>query len=86
LSTSKTGPVAALIDWKAFGKRLRALRGFETTQAEFARRIGVSQGYYSLVERGQREAGPEILLRISYACGKSLEWLLTGREFSTRHM
>jgi len=85
LSRRKTRTGAPLIDWKAFGKRLRELRGFDVTQAEFARRIGVSQGYYSLVERGEREAGPEILLRISNACGKSLEWLLTGREFGTRH-
>jgi len=74
-----------LIDWKTVGRRLRELRGFDVTQAEFARRIGVSQGYYSLVERGEREVGPEILLRISNDCGKSMEWLLTGKEFSTRH-
>jgi len=49
------------------------------TQAEFAERIGVSQGYLSSAERGLREIGPEILLRISREYGKSIEWLLTGK-------
>ncbi len=72
------------IDWNAVGRRLRELRGFDITQAEFAKRIGVSQGYYSLAERGQREIGPEILLRISHEAGKSIEWLLTGKSSTTK--
>jgi len=31
-------------------------------------------------ERGEREIGPEILLRLSRLSGKSIEWLLTGVE------
>ncbi len=54
------------------------------TQADFARRIGVSQGYLSSAERGRTEIGPEILLRISREYGKSIEWLLTGKA-STKH-
>jgi DNA-binding XRE family transcriptional regulator len=67
-----------VIDWKTVGRRLRELRGFDTTQTEFAQRIGVTQGYFSSAERGEREIGPEILLRISRECGKSVDWLLTG--------
>jgi transcriptional regulator with XRE-family HTH domain len=48
------------------------------SQAEFARRIGVSQGHFSHVERGEKEIGAEILLRIRQEFGKSIEWLLTG--------
>lgn len=48
------------------------------TQEEFAQLIGVSQGYLSSIERGEKEVGAEILLRISREFGKSLEWLLTG--------
>ena len=69
------------IDWKAVGRRLRELRGFDLTQAEFAGQIGVSQGYLSSAERGQREIGPEVLLRISYVCERSIEWLLTGKPW-----
>ncbi|MGA9864103.1 MAG: helix-turn-helix transcriptional regulator [Terriglobales bacterium] len=65
------------------GRRLRELRGFDMTQADFARRIGVSQGYLSSAERGQREIGPEILVRISHEYGKSIEWLLTGKASTT---
>lgn len=32
------------IDWKSVGRRIRELRGFNTNQADFARRIGVKPG------------------------------------------
>jgi len=66
------------VDWKAVGRRIRELRGFDVTQEEFGVRIGVTQGYLSSMERGEKEIGAEILLRISREFGKSLEWLLTG--------
>ena len=68
----------SLISWKAVGRRIRELRGIDITQEDFARRIGVSQGYLSSIEHGKKEVGAEILLRISREFGKSLEWLLTG--------
>ena len=69
-----------LIQWKAVGRRIRELRGFDTTQYAFATRIGVSQSYLSAMERGEKEIGAEILLKISNEFGKSLGWLLTGSE------
>jgi transcriptional regulator with XRE-family HTH domain len=66
------------IDWKVVGRRIRELRGFDLTQEEFALRIGISQGYLSYIERGEKEVGAETLLRISRETGKSIEWLLTG--------
>jgi len=68
------------VDWKAVGRRIRELRGFDMTQQEFARRIGVSQSYLSTMEHGQVEIGAEILLTISREFKKSLEWLLTGNR------
>jgi transcriptional regulator with XRE-family HTH domain len=62
---------------------VRELRGYDLTQAEFADQIGVSQGYLSSAERGQSEIGAEVLLRISYVWGKSIEWLLTGKTPKT---
>jgi len=50
------------------------------TQADFANRIGVSQSYLSAVEHGRNEIGAEVLLAISQAFDKSLEWLLMGEE------
>ncbi len=48
------------------------------TQAEFARRIGVTQSYLSALERGEKEPGGGVLLAISQEFGKSIDWLLTG--------
>jgi transcriptional regulator with XRE-family HTH domain len=56
------------------------LRGFELRQADFAKRVGISQAYLSLIEHGQREIGAEVLLRISQSFGKTIEWSLTGKE------
>lgn len=67
------------IDLRAIGRRIRELRGFEMTQAEFARRIGVAQGYLSALERGEKEPGAAVLLAISQEFAKSVDWLLTGQ-------
>ena len=68
------------IDWNAVGRRVRELRGFEIAQAEFARELGISQGQLSRYEKGRSEIGAEILLRLARRSGKTVEWLLTGRD------
>ena len=50
------------------------------TQEEFAERIGISQNYFSTMERGKVEIGAEILLRISREFAKGVEWLLMGER------
>ena len=75
-----TASQRAAIDWKAVGRRLRELRGFDLTQKEFARQLEISQGQLSRYEQGVSEIGPEVLLRISRRFGKSVEWVLTGHE------
>jgi len=50
------------------------------TQKDFARRVGITQSYLSLVEHGRVEIGAQILLSVSEEFGKSIEWLLTGSE------
>jgi transcriptional regulator with XRE-family HTH domain len=71
---------ALSIDWKAVGRRIRELRGFDMNQAELARQIGISQSYLSTAERGKVEIGAQVLLAISRRFGRSLEWLLTGND------
>jgi transcriptional regulator with XRE-family HTH domain len=66
-------------DWLAVGRRIRELRGFDLTQQEFARRIGITQGHLSALERGEKEPGAAVLLAISREFGKSVDWLLTGQ-------
>ena len=68
------------IDWKGVGRRIRELRGFETNQATFARGLGVSQGQLSKYEQGNTEIGAEVLLRLARKSGKTIEWLLTGKN------
>ena len=70
----------ARIDLRAIGRRIRELRGFDMTQDEFARSIGVTQSYLSALERGDSEPGASVLLAISREFGKSVDWLLTGDE------
>lgn len=69
----------AHIDLRAIGRRIRELRGFDMTQADFSRRIRVSQSYLSALERGEKEPGAGVLLAISREFGKSVDWLLTGQ-------
>lgn len=68
------------IDWKAVGRRVREIRGFEAKQAAFARELGVSQGQLSRYEQGSSEMGAEVLLRLARKSGKTIEWLLTGSD------
>ena len=68
------------LDLKAVGKRIRELRGFETKQEELAESLGIAQSYLSAIERGQKEPSATILFRIAKLYGKTMEWLLTGRD------
>ncbi len=68
------------IDWRAVGRRIREIRGFGANQAQFALELGVSQGQLSRYEQGISEIGATVLLRLARASGKTIEWLLTGRD------
>jgi transcriptional regulator with XRE-family HTH domain len=78
-STKKSREKARL-DLRAIGRRIRELRGFDMTQDEFSRRIGITQSHLSALERGDSEPGASVLLVISRQFGKSVDWLLTGEE------
>lgn len=80
MSRGKPGPVQLHVDWKAVGRRIRELRGIDLRQVDVAKRIGISQNYLSAMEHGKVQIGAEILLRIGREFGKSVEWLLTGKE------
>lgn len=66
------------VDWKAVGRRIRELRGFDLKQAEFAEMIGIGQSHISAIERGIKEPGALVLYRIAKYYGKTVDWLLTG--------
>ena len=64
----------------AIGRRLRQVRGFETSQVEFAERLGISQSQLSKYERGQAAPTAQVLRRLKDSFGVSVDWLLTGSE------
>lgn len=68
------------VDWTAVGLRVRELRGFRVKQGDFAMAIGVSQAQLSRYEKGVSEMSADALLSLAQRSGKSIEWILTGRE------
>jgi transcriptional regulator with XRE-family HTH domain len=67
-------------DLKAVGRRLREIRGFDLTQVEFGRLLGITQAQLSKYELGQSAPTPDILLKLKTYSGKSIDWILTGDE------
>ena len=68
------------MDRKALARRIREIRGFDLTQGEFARRLGVSQAMLSKYERGQNTPTIDILLKLKTFSGRSIDWIVTGEE------
>ena len=64
---------------KTLGERLRHLRG-DMTQSEFADILRIKQAMISRYEANKETPSPKVLLRIAQFSGKSIEWLLTGKE------
>jgi transcriptional regulator with XRE-family HTH domain len=65
-------------DLRALGRRLRELRGFDSTQAEFAKELGVSQSQLSKYGRGIAAPPADILFFVKKRFRVSIDWLLTG--------
>ena len=65
-------------DLKALGRRLRELRGFDLTQEEFAKDLGVSQSQLSKYERGVAAPPADVLFMVKKRFRVSIDWLLTG--------
>ena len=65
---------------QAIGRRLRKVRGFETNQKDFARKLGISQSQLSKYERGIAAPAADVLIRIKEEFKLNIDWLLTGRS------
>jgi transcriptional regulator with XRE-family HTH domain len=66
--------LAATIAETTFGGLVRAMRGTdEVTQAELARRLGVSRQFLNAVELGRSQVGLEFAKRVADALGYSPE-------------
>jgi len=65
-------------DLKAIGRRIREIRGFDLTQKQFGRILGLPQTQVSKYELGLSAPTVEILLKLKAHSGKSIDWILTG--------
>jgi hypothetical protein len=66
------------VDLSGLGLRIRQLRG-EGTQEDFARSLGISQAQLSKYELGQSALPLGTLVKIAQRCGRTTDWILTGR-------
>lgn len=73
-------PKKVPIDLRAIGRRIREMRGFDLTQAEFARMLGIGQSQLSKYELGQSAPTIDILLKLKAYSGRSVYWILTGKR------
>ena len=71
---------AAEVDLRNVGRRIREIRGFDLTQAQFGKLLGVAQTTLSKYEKGQAAPTLELLVRLKAHSGKSIDWIVTGEE------
>ncbi len=69
---------APKVDLKAIGRRIREMRGFDLTQADFGVILGITQAQLSKYERGESAPTLGILLKLKAYSGKTVDWILTG--------
>jgi transcriptional regulator with XRE-family HTH domain len=67
------------IDYKALGAKIRQVRG-AATQADFAKRFGITRADVSKIERGEVRPTAELLYNICLRHHLSIEWMLSGHE------
>lgn len=71
------------VDLKAIGRRIRQTRGFDLTQAQFSKILGIGQTQLSKYEQGQSAPTVALLLKLSAHSGKSIDWIIKGGNEST---
>jgi len=71
---------ATKFDLKAIGRRIREIRGFDLTQEQFGKIVGVAQTTLSKYEKGKAAPSLEFLLRLKAHSGRSIDWITTGEE------
>ena len=73
-----------LVDLKGIGRRIREIRGFELTQADFAGILGIGQTQLSKYELGQSAPTLEILLKLKAHGGRTIDWIVTGEDENSK--
>lgn len=67
-------------DLRAIGRRIRQIRGFDCTQRDFGKLLGIGQTQLSKYEKGQSVPTLELLLKLKAHSGRSLDWIAEGEE------
>ena len=80
VKTSKEKILEPDLDRKGIARRIREIRGFDHNQGEFAKMLGFSQAQLSKYESGQNTPTIEILLKLKEFSGRSIDWIITGKE------
>jgi transcriptional regulator with XRE-family HTH domain len=70
------------LDLKGLGRRLRGLRGFDSTQEEMANELRISQSQLSKYERGVSAPPADVLFFMKNRFDVSIDWLLIGEGSS----
>ena len=63
---------------KKMGRRIREIRGFDLTQQDMAKILGIGQGAYSKLEKGKALPTLETLVKLSQHSGKTIDWIVNG--------
>lgn len=67
--------------YKSIGNRLLLKRReLHMTQEQMAERLGVSAGFYGMIERGEKAPSIEKLVLIYQVLGTDITYLLTGED------
>lgn len=66
------------LDLAAIGRRIREIRGFDLSQGEFGKILGVGQTQLSKYEQGQSVPTLEFLAKLKAYSGKSIDWIVNG--------
>jgi transcriptional regulator with XRE-family HTH domain len=59
------------------------MRGFDLTQAEFGKILGIGQTQPSKYEKGQSMPTVEVLVRLKVYSGKSIDWIILRRKWQS---
>ena len=78
MSIRKIGPPK--LDLNNIGRRIREIRGFDLTQAQFAEMLGIRQNTLSNYEKGKIVPTLEMLLKLTAHSGRSIDWIVFGEQ------
>jgi transcriptional regulator with XRE-family HTH domain len=77
VSNKKTTKKNTVFSREKIGNRIREIRK-PLVYKEFAKKLGVSEGFVCEIEKGVKKPSAEMLFAIAKKYGYSINWILTG--------